>query len=99
MIDALDDGVLCDGDIAVSDISSYSDACDGVIVCVSMLNSCALPFISDSRCWSQIRLVSVLFEVVFPGEVERDDGKSWEGVVCIRRVLEVYDRVSELLVA
>ena len=41
----------------------------------------------------------VLFEVVFPGEVERDDGKSWEGVVCIRRVLEVCDRVSELLIA
>ena len=41
----------------------------------------------------------VLFEVVFPVEVERDDGKSWEGVVCIRRVLEVYDQVSELLIA
>ena len=66
MIDALDDdGVLCDGDIAVSDISSESDACDGVIVCVSMLNSCALPFISDSRCWSQIRLVSGAFRSSF----------------------------------
>ena len=66
MIDALDDdGVLCDGDISVSDISSKSDACDDVIVCVSMLNSFALPLISDSRCVSQLRLVSGAFQSSF----------------------------------
>ena len=60
MIDALDDdGVLCDGDIAVSDISSKSDACDGVIVCrastaangTNMKTSFHVQTLSCFTCW------------------------------------------------